>query len=402
MVVAKILLMSLGSRGDIEPFLAAGEALQEQGHKIAFCLPGQFQSLASEVTTIFYPMSPAFLDLMNDPGVKRIMGQIGTPISRLKTSLRLMKTSRPLQQTLIRDQKAAVDDFEPDKIIHHIKCIYPIVTALRQERSVELLSPVPAVLHAVNHEPAVGFGKPRNKRWNRFTYKIANAFLINQFIKKTAKTIVEEQGWVALDSQEIKKFLLSELPVEFAISDKLFPRPSYWPHQVTVTAFKERNKRRHWQPSPDLSQFLSNHPKPLYIGFGSMVNDRPKEIGSIILKVTEELNVPVILNSSWGGIELPTTLPTHAYPLSDIPFDWLFPKVRGVVHHGGAGTTHSALSFNIPQLIIPHMGDQFMWQRLLVKAEYGPKGFSIKEFSEEALRDGLINLMRFDRSPQNN
>ena len=105
----RILLMALGSRGDVEPFLALGEELQEQGHKVAFCLPQQFESLALEVSQHFYPMTQDFLNLMNDPDFKKITGQIGSGWSRLKTIIRLMKSTKPIQQQLIRDQKAAYD-----------------------------------------------------------------------------------------------------------------------------------------------------------------------------------------------------------------------------------------------------------------------------------------------------
>ena len=118
-----ILLMSLGSRGDMEPFLALGEELQQAGHEIAFCMPAQFQSLTQQVSPNFYPMTPDFLALMDDSEIKKITGQIGSGWSRLKTIFKLLKSTKPLQQQLIRDQKAACDDFEPALIIHHIKCV---------------------------------------------------------------------------------------------------------------------------------------------------------------------------------------------------------------------------------------------------------------------------------------
>ena len=64
----------------------------------------------------------------------------------------------------------------------------------------------------------------------------------------------------------------------------------------------------------------------------------------------------MVLNASWGGIEL-EDVPPHAFLVDDVPFDWLFARVRAVVHHGGSGTTHSALRFGVPQ-IVPHIADQ--------------------------------------------
>lgn len=385
--------MSLGSRGDMEPFLALGEELIDSGHVVAFCMPAQFENLAKEVSPLFYPMTADFLALMDDPEVKKITGQIGSGWSRIGTILKLMRSTKPIQQQLIKDQRKADEAFKPDRIIHHIKCIYPVIAALRMDRKIRMLSPVPCMLHAVDHEPSIGFGKPRGKRWNRWTYSIANYALINQAILGYANPVVKEWGIKALKRAELKEFLLKKLPVEYAISNTLFPQPEYWPEQASITEFRERNKTQHWKPSSALSDFLENYPEPLYIGFGSMINGRPKEIGHIILKVCGELEIPVVINKSWGGIEIEEQLPSWAFVVDNVPFDWLFKKVRAVVHHGGSGTTHSALRFNKRQLIIPHIADQFLWNRLVNEAGMGLLGFSIKELDEAKLKKALVKLL---------
>ena len=124
-----------------------------------------------------------------------------------------------------------------------------------------------------------------------------------------------------------------------------------------------------------------------------MINGRPKEIGRIILKVCGELEIPVLINKSWGGIEIEEQLPSWAFVVDNVPFDWLFKEVRAVVHHGGSGTTHSALRFNKRQLIIPHIADQFLWNRLVHEAGIGPLGFPIKEFDESKLKKALVKLL---------
>lgn len=385
--------MSLGSRGDMEPFLALGEELIASGHEVAFCMPAQFESLAKEVSPLFFPMTSEFLHLMDDPEVKKITGQIGSGWSRLGTILKLMRSTKPLQQQLILDQKIADESFKPDQIVYHIKCIYPVIAALRKNRSVRLLSPIPCLIHPVEHEPSIGFGKPKGKRWNLWTYKVANFALIHQAILAYANPLIKKWNLKRLEKSEIKQFLLNEVPVEYAISSILFPRPNYWPEHAQISQFRERNKAQHWNATPDLIEFLKRHPEPLYIGFGSMINGRPKEIGEIILKVCEELQVPVIINKSWGGIEIDQPLPSWAFLVDNIPFDWLFQKVSAVIHHGGSGTTHSALRFNKRQLIIPHIADQFLWNRLIFQSGNGPMGFPIKQLNEVRLREAIIKLL---------
>ena len=163
-----------------------------------------------------------------------------------------------------------------------------------------------------------------------------------------------------------------------------------------------------------------------------MVNEKPDEVGQIILDVSCEMNLPVLLNAGWGGIRVSDgQLPSHAFIVNDIPYDWLFSRVRAVVHHGGSGTTHSALRFGKPQLLIPHISDQFLgdqlnpekmgpytctavvsmkeyefhkpflftssprflWMRLVNAAGFGPMGFPIKAFTKDAFRTKLTELL---------
>ena len=379
----------------MEPFLALGEELQQVGHPVAFCMPAQFEALAREVSPHFYPMTSAFLDLVESDEVKKITGQLGSPLSRVRTVFKLLKTTAPLQHQLIRDQKQAVDHFGPDTITSPIKCIYPIMTALRDGQRVELLSPVPCLLHAVDFEPAIGFGRPRSRWWNRFTYSLANRTVIQSAVLPYGNVVAKEWGWPKLEAAEVRQFLLETLPVEYAVSPDLFPEPLDWPEHVRVSNFRERNKAKAWTAPEALLQFLKDHPRPLFVSFGSMINARPKEVGQAILNATAAAKVPVLINTSWGGIELPDHLPGHAFAVKDVPYDWLFAQVRAVVHHGGSGTTHSALQFQLPQLIVPHIGDQFLWARRVQAVRMGPKGFGIKEFSEAKFGAALQELLRY-------
>ena len=126
--------------------------------------------------------------------------------------------------------------------------------------------------------------------------------------------------------------------------------------------------------------FLGQHPAPLYMSFGSMVNAQPKQVGSDLLAVCEQLRQPIIINTSWGGIELPKLLPKWVFVVEEIPYDFLFQHIKAVIHHGGSGTVHNAFEARIPQLIIPHIADQFFWSRTLVRIGAAVEGFPIKKW----------------------
>ena len=393
--MTKILLITLGSRGDMEPYLALGEELKEEGHEVGFCMPEQFRALATEVSENFFPMTHEYLDLINEPDVKKITGQIGSGWSRVRTLFKLLRETKSIQEQLIRDQRAADAHFKPDRIIYHIKCAYPVMVALREKRHVELLIPMPCLIHPVRELPSIGMGQFNNSWWNKMSYALTNTAMISQLIIGYGNHIMKEWDWAPLKRKEVKHFLTHELSVEYAISERLFPRPKYWPDHVKVTRFRERNKSKHWKPSTELLKFITTYPNPLYVGFGSMINARPKELGQALLDLSSKHNLPLFINSSWGGIEIDSPLPENVFLVADIPYDWLFSRVRAVVHHGGSGTTHSALRFERPQLILPHIADQFLWNKLIHKAGMGPLGFPIKKFTPARFEEKVLELLKY-------
>lgn len=112
--------------------------------------------------------------------------------------------------------------------------------------------------------------------------------------------------------------------------------------------------------------------RPLvYIGFGSIIVSDPDEITRIIVEATLLSNVRAIISRGWSSRlqGKPTGASEdllHRYPdtilsVQAVPHDWLFPQVRAVVHHGGAGTTAAGLRAGRPTIVKPFFADQFFW-----------------------------------------
>ncbi|MCB0637587.1 MAG: glycosyltransferase, partial [Lewinella sp.] len=132
---------------------------------------------------------------------------------------------------------------------------------------------------------------------------------------------------------------------------------------------------------------------PLFITFGSMINAAPAEKTRLILNILERHRIPAILNTASGGLVEPTDYDRqliHFVPR--IPYDWILPKVHGVVHHGGSGTTHLALKYGCASLIIPHIIDQFVWNSLVHELGAGPKGIKINRLTGSRLEPLLLDL----------
>jgi UDP:flavonoid glycosyltransferase YjiC (YdhE family) len=254
------------------------------------------------------------------------------------------------------------------------------------------------MIHPVYHEPHIGFGAPKNRIWNRLTYWLANQAIVRKSILGYGKEFIQKRG-LNLTANRINHLLVEELEVEYPIDSRLFQRPDYWPERAIISNFRERNKAKNYTPDASLMQFLKDNPYPIFISFGSMINAHPEQVGMDIIRVATKHQISIIVNTSWGGIVLPKELPHNLFCVEDIPYDFLFPLVRAVIHHGGSGTTHSAWRCDRPQAIIPHIGDQFFWNRTVAQSGKGVLGFPIKKWQYERFERLLLNLVSISSKP---
>ncbi len=143
----------------------------------------------------------------------------------------------------------------------------------------------------------------------------------------------------------LKKVLLTN-KVIYTISPSLFSRPDYWRENLQVVGFHKCSSNLAWNPNHDLVDFLKIHKdeRILYITFGSMTNPIPDEKTEILISILEQNQIPVIIGTASGGLVEPAGFRSdNIHFEAEIPYEWIFPKVYGVIHHGGSGTTHLGL-----------------------------------------------------------
>ena len=143
-----------------------------------------------------------------------------------------------------------------------------------------------------------------------------------------------------------------------------------------------------WSPSPALAAFLSRGGPVVSIGFGSMASSRPEEATALVLAAVRSAGVRAVLLAGWGGL---MSLPQNGdiFATDDLPHDWLFPRVAAAVHHGGAGTTGAALRAGIPAVVVPFSVDQPFWGSRVAALGVGPTPIPRKRLTKERLVDAL-------------
>lgn len=294
-------------------------------------------------------------------------------------------------------QHKVLAEENPDRVLYHPKCNYSIVWGMKNPGKTIMVSPIPFLGHAINHLSTIG-GDGYGKTINRFTFWITNSAKALT-IKNTAKKFKEEGIKITISS--VRDAMLKNEKSFYTVSPSLFPRPGYWPKTANVTGYYERDKTRNWQPDTELLAFINTNKKIVFITFGSMSNPEPKEKTRMILDVLQRNQISAIINTSWGGLEEINEPPENVHFVSNIPYDWIFPKMYAVVHHGGSGTTHTALKYGCPSLIVPHIIDQFYWNRTISKLYLGPKGMPIKKFNEKDFESKLRDLINNDTYKKN-
>ncbi|KAG8907240.1 hypothetical protein FRB99_005064 [Tulasnella sp. 403] len=174
------------------------------------------------------------------------------------------------------------------------------------------------------------------------------------------------------------------IPFLYNFSPNVVPKPLDWTDTTIITGYWFLdNPDLGWKPAPSLIEFMDKARKDgkalVYIGFGSIVVEKPKAMTKSIVKAVLKSDVRAILNKGWsarmatkeGDNEPDVVIPPEVYEVDKIPHDWLFPQIDAALHHGGAGTTGASLRAGIPTLIKPWFGDQFFWASRVQKLGAG-------------------------------
>jgi vancomycin aglycone glucosyltransferase len=138
----------------------------------------------------------------------------------------------------------------------------------------------------------------------------------------------------------------------------------------------------------ELERFLASGPAPVYIGFGSMPDRNPARTSAMVREALDRAGTRAVLARGWAGLTADDGNP-DIFVADALPHQALFPRMAAVVHHGGSGTTVAAARAGVPQLLVPHLLDQFFWAERVRTLELGPGFVSRRRLSARRLAAGL-------------
>jgi len=142
-----------------------------------------------------------------------------------------------------------------------------------------------------------------------------------------------------------------------------------------------------------VEEFLNSGPPPLHITFGSMMVFEPFNSKTIELAAAAALDAGFRAIIQYEGGSTPDTPPgSDILLVKRIPHELIFPRCSGVVHHGGAGTSHTAARSCVPSIVVMFAVDQFYWGALLVKAGIAAAAIPRRKLTRRKLTDAMLKL----------
>lgn len=177
-------------------------------------------------------------------------------------------------------------------------------------------------------------------------------------------------------------------------SPALLPKPPDWPNCIDVCGFAFLASGADYKPPDELVAFLKEGPPPIYVGFGSIVVDRPRKLTEIVFTAIQKTGQRAIVSKGWGGLGDGQEIPENIFLLGACSHDWLFQYVSCVVHHGGAGTTAVGLKLGRPTVIVPFFGDQPFWGSIVARYGFGPAPIPYKELTVDKLADAIREALK--------
>jgi hypothetical protein len=173
-------------------------------------------------------------------------------------------------------------------------------------------------------------------------------------------------------------------PLLFAWSPTVIPVPAEWGDDIHVTGYWSLDGESEFQPPAMLADFLSAGEPPVCVSFGSMVNRNAERTYQAVFEALEARHERAVILSGWGGLQS-AKHPGELLVLEAAPHDWLFPRCRVAIHHGGAGTTGAGLRAGIPNIVIPFAADQPFWGQRVARLGAGPAPIPVNHLTAGSL-----------------
>jgi UDP:flavonoid glycosyltransferase YjiC (YdhE family) len=363
----RVIVPAIGSRGDVQPYIALCQGLQRAGHEAILATNPTMYDLVTRYDVTCAPVGP-----LVDMGLEgaRLYAQAGKNwwlgfIRTMQLGFRLVQDSYPDILTLCRGADAVVTTDAAAGAAEAAKLDLPWISATLQPDRIP--NPSPSLLLRMIW-PLVE--APMMAPMNRFRRRVG---------------VPPMKGMAGALSER-----LTLLP----ISPHVAPPDPRWPSYVHMTGYWTARQPEAWKPPDDLLAFLGAGERPIVVTLGAMslAGDETRQAVLMTLEAVWQAGVRAVVqgwDEALAGVDLPETV-YHAGPM---PHTWLLDQVSATIHHGGFGTTGAALRAGVPTVVVPHIIDQHLWARRVHELGVGPAPIPRAKLTAEGLAEGITQAI---------
>ncbi|WP_374970842.1 glycosyltransferase [Terrabacter sp. BE26] len=404
----RILLLGMGSRGDVHPLVALGQRLRRRGYAVSLSAAADLGHVVAGSGVDFEPLSFDLEGpLREGSGRESLRGSAWTQVGEARLMRQVMAATA---EALAADIGRLVE--EADAVVSGA-LTFDLVDALLSPSGGRGGRPAKPHLYAVfapvwpsAHGSSValalrpGATSSVNLAWSNLAGRVAL-----DLFRPAGDLVRERKG---LPRRRFRDYAAAaeRTPTLLGASPSVVPPAADWPPALRQTGFWVRDDVG-GSLDDELEAFLAVGEAPVFVGFGSMPTPDPAGLVRDAVGVLGRLGLRGVVSEGLAGLSvghLPDEhLPVGHLPVGHLPgggvpevlgigpapHDVLFPRCSVVVHHGGAGTTAAAVRAGVPQVVVPHAADQPYWGRRMADLGVAPPPIARKDLTAARLQRAL-------------
>lgn len=373
-------ILTVGSRGDVQPYTALAVGLQSAGHSVTLATHEPFREFVESYGVGFAALPGDPRAVLATPEARELLAS-GRSIARFAT--RFLRVLKPWFHDLTQATAPLVA--RSDFVLYsplaftgwHQAQVHRIPTALAALQPFARTAEFSTVSNGgADHGPLL----------NRASHVATEQLFWQPLRREVNRWRVAELGLPAQAFHgPFRELRDAGEPQLCGFSPTLVPPPSDWPPSVHVTGawFLEHAATL----EPRIEDFLAAGPAPVYAGFGSMVDEDSQVVSDMVVAAARATGQRLILGSGWAGLDHDDD---DVLVVGETPHHLLFPRMAAVIHHGGAGTTHTVARAGVPQVVVPFFADQPFWGTRVEAVGVGPAPILRKRLDAASLARSIV------------
>lgn len=381
----RIDVLAIGSRGDVQPYVALGVGLRRAGHRVRLVTLGGFEDLVRRHDLDHLAVADSPKRIADTPQGRDWVKQRSNPAGFLRGFVRV---AGALIEEGVANYWRACGDVEA-------LIVSPMGLMVGEHVSEKLRIPL---IQSQFAPPVLRTRYDWQGRKSLATViqghlkpviHAAFFFLLWSKLRRITNAVrAKVLDLPPLTLSAVLERRRRETPLLAAYSPAVAPSLPDWDPWIHVTGYWFLDEFPQWNPSSELANFLDSGPRPVFIGFGSTPFPEPEKAAHMVVRAVEGAGQRGILVA--GGTGLPIgQLSPQVLSVDSVPHSWLFPRVCAAVHHGGAGVTGAALRAGLPSVVVPVFADQPFWGNRVFQLGAGPRPIPAKLLRQENLQEAI-------------